>query len=219
MAGEEASGWHRATLARGRATDMDGYCQGLDPTLRYFAAQEISQSPGPYFFLWPLLGAIHFITLLLLFSSLAHKQCGQFPFTCPGISDSSPAGVALSGYTVECLANKIHKAEIGKSMPLLIMLCHLSYKLREGLPTMLAPETLKGRLPWARGASWPCLPEPFTQGASSQLWSPGQVLTDRIPSLCYSRSEAWLLNSTGLKELSMKIGDIMTLRVTPRGQT
>lgn len=123
------------------------YCQGLDPSLSYYAAQEIPQSPGSYFFLWPLLGAIHFITLLLLFSSLAHKQCGQFPFTCPGISDSSPAGVALSGYTVECLANKIHKTEIGKSMPLLITLCHLSRELREGLPPVLAPETLKGRLP------------------------------------------------------------------------
>lgn len=131
--------------------------QGAEPQIRILPGPrpltQLLRSPGnptvPWviFFLWPLLGAIHFITLLLLFSSLAHKQCGQFPFTCPGISDSSPAGVALSGYTVECLPNKIHKTEIGKSMPLLITLCLLSRELREGLPTVLAPETLKGCLP------------------------------------------------------------------------
>jgi hypothetical protein len=68
----------------------------------------------------------------LLFSLLVHKQCGQFCFTCPRVSDSSPASVALSGYMVKCLANKMHKAEIGKSMPLLLTPQHLSRSLPGG---------------------------------------------------------------------------------------
>lgn len=174
------------------------YCRGLDPSHSYFAAQEIPQSPGSYFFLWPLLGAIHFITLLLLFSLLAHKQCGQFPFTCPGISDSSPAGVALSGYTVECLANKIHKAEIGKSMPLLITPHYLSHWLREGLPTEPAPETLQGHLPWALGASWPCCLSLSPKGTAASWGAPGRRLQASVPSQHYSEgqlhrgSRSWL---------------------------
>jgi hypothetical protein len=152
---------------------------GPRPLTQLFCSPGNPAVPWVIFLLWPLLGAIHFITLLLLFSSLAHKQCGQFPFTCPGISDSSPAGVALSGYTVECLANKIHKAEIGKSMPLLIMLCHLSCRLREGLPTKPAPETLKGRTSaLGTGRQLALLPEPFTQGDSSQPRRPGQAPPD-----------------------------------------
>lgn len=74
---------------------------------------------------------LHFCLLFLL---LAHKQCGQFHFTCLGISDSSPASVALSGYTVKCLANKMHKAEIGKSMPLLEHFTIFHAVCQAGLP-------------------------------------------------------------------------------------
>lgn len=97
---------------------------------------------------------LHFCLLFLL---LAHKQCGQFCFTCPGISDSSPASVALSGYTVERLANKMHKAEIGKSMPLLITLRCLSH----GLPGRAARWSWRQRhhagvCRGGPGASRPC---------------------------------------------------------------
>lgn len=164
----------REALAKDRATDM--ILPEPRPLIQLSCSPGNPAVPWVIFLLWPLLGAIHFITLLLLFSSLAHKQCGQFPFTCPGISDSSPAGVALSGYTVECLANKIHKAEIGKSMPLLIMLCHLSCRLREGLPIKPAPETLKGRLPWALGASWPCCLSFSPKGTAASRGAPGRHL-------------------------------------------
>ena len=95
-------------------------------------------------------------------------------------------------------------------MPLLITLCHLSREQREGLPSVLAPETLKGRLP-GTGCQLALLPEPFTQGDSSQLWSPGRCrqTVPSIPVLLGSR--AWLLSSTGPKDLPVKIGDIMTL--------
>lgn len=101
-------------------------CQHLRPPRAATSQPRKFPSPLGNIFLWPLPGAIHFITLCLLFLLLAHKQCGQFRFTCPGVSDSSPASMALSGYTVKCLANKMHKAEIGKSMPLLITLHHPS---------------------------------------------------------------------------------------------
>lgn len=84
---------------------------------------------------------LHFCLLFLL---LAHKQCGQSCFTCPGISDSSPASVALSGYTVECLANKMHKAEIGKSMPLLQHFTIFHAVCQAGLPAEAG----------ARGTTW-----------------------------------------------------------------
>ena len=84
---------------------------------------------------------LHFCLLFLL---LVHKQCGQFHFTCPGVSDSSPASVALSGYTVKCLANKMHKAEIGKSMPLLQHFTIFHAVCQAGLPAEAG----------ARGTTW-----------------------------------------------------------------
>lgn len=100
--------------------------QRLDPLVQLLHSPGNSPVPWVIFFYGHcrvLFILLHFCLLCLL---LAHKQCGQFRFTCPGVSDSSPASMALSGYTVKCLANKMHKAEIGKSMPLLITLHHPS---------------------------------------------------------------------------------------------
>lgn len=125
---------------------------------------------------------LHFCLLFLL---LAHKQCGQFRFTCPGVSDSSPASVALSGYTVKCLANKMHKAEIGKSMPLLIRLHHLS----GGLSGTAARWSWRQRhhaewLPLGQGPAGPgtCALCPLPSCSRSRPVRNPQ----RVPSLCLS---------------------------------
>lgn len=122
---------------------------------------------------------LHFCLLFLL---LAHKQCGQFHFTCPSISDSSPASMALSGYTVKCLANKMHKAEIGKSMPLLITLRHPSRGLsgraarwiwRQRHHTGCLP---LGRMPAGPGTCALC---PLPSWSRSQSENPGRCLSWR----------------------------------------
>lgn len=127
---------------------------------------------------------LHFCLLFLL---LAHKQCGQSCFTCPGISDSSPASVALSGYTVKCLANKMHKAEIGKSMPLLITLRHLSC----GLPGRAAcwswyQRHHAGVCHWGRVLAGPgacaCHPDPPSAGTSQRTLADASRAL--IPSHC-----------------------------------
>lgn len=91
-------------------------------------------------------------------------------------------------------------------MPLLITLCHLSCRLREGLPIEPAPETLKGRLPWALGASWPCCLSLSPKGTQQPAEEPQAGISGPpIPSRYYSSSKVQLLNSTGLKELAVKI--------------
>lgn len=106
-------------------------CHRSRATTRTQLLHSLGNSPVPWVIFFYGHCRVLFILLhfCLLFLLLAHKQCGQFCFTCPGISDSSPASVALSGYTVKHLANKMHKAEIGKSMPLLITLRCLSHGL------------------------------------------------------------------------------------------
>lgn len=127
---------------------------------------------------------LHFCLLFLL---LAHKQCGQFCFTCPGISDSSPASVALSGYTVKCLANKMHKAEIGKSMPLLITLRHLSC----GLPGRAACGSWcqrhhTGVCHWGQMLAGPgvCALCPWPSWSRSQAKHLADAIRALIPSHC-----------------------------------
>lgn len=115
---------------------------------------------------------LHFCLLFLL---LAHKQCGQFCFTCPGVPDPSPASMALSGCTVKCWANKMHKAEIGKSMPLLITLRHLSRGLPGRAGASGTTQARPGALPLA-----PC-PLPSWSRTRPRALAGAQQSTDSLP--------------------------------------
>lgn len=126
---------------------------------------------------------LHFCRLFLL---LAHKQCGQFRFTLPGVPDSSPASMARSGYTAKCGANKMHKAEIGKSMPLLITLRRLSRRLPGRAGASVTTQARPGALPLA-----PC-PLPLVLLEQDQAKSPGRCPAEhRFPPSAEVQTRGW----------------------------
>lgn len=123
----------------------DGNCYHSSAATPCAATSQPRKFPGPLqYFFTAIAGCYSFYYTFACYFCCWHKQCGQFCFTCPGVSDSSPASVALSGYTVKCLANKMHKAEIGKSMPLLQHFTIFHAARQAGLPAEAG----------ARGTTW-----------------------------------------------------------------